>query len=401
VSVASAVPVVSVAPAVSLDWLTVVILLGAVQGFVLAAALATHRQNRTANRLLAVAVFAFALQMISVVYHAVGFERVAPHFFGVAYPLPLLYGPLVFLYALTASDRRRGLRRWDALHFVPFLAVVIVALPVYAMSGPEKIAFYDQLQAGLRPPMIRVIDSLKFVSGIAYSIATIVALRLHRRRIEDRYSSLERVNLRWLLVLSLAGAAIWLVATGFHVTDLVLGVSLGYEDAIVALGIALLVYGIGFMALRQPEIFSLAPAAPAGVPSPPISPPEPTPRYERSGLGDREATALQAALLALMGRDHPYRNADLTLPDLADRLGTTPHKLSEVLNAQLGQTFYDFVNGYRVRDVQARMADPASRNLTLLSLALDAGFASKSTFNAVFKKVTGKTPSEVREERGG
>jgi len=386
-------------PPLTLDWLTILILLGAAQGLFLTAALASQRRNRTANRLLAVAVFAFSLQMLSVVYHAVGFERVFPHFFGVAYPLPLLFGPLVYLYAVTASDRARGLRRWDVLHFVPFVAVVIWGLPVYTLSGAEKIAFAERLQAGLRPASFGVIDTLKYVSGIAYSIATIVFLRRHRRRIEDSYSSLEHVNLRWLLVLTLAGAAIWLLATVFHVVDLLRppGTVIS-EDSIVALGIAILVYGIGYMALRQPEVFTVPTGEwrvqrPAAESAPPAGT---SPRYERSGLSEREAAALQARLVAVMDQEHPYRNSDLTLADLAERLQTSPHKLSEVLNTQLGQTFYDFVNGYRVREVQSRLADDTTRNLTLLALALDAGFASKSTFNAAFKKATGRTPSEYR-----
>lgn len=101
-----------------------------------------------------------------------------------------------------------------------------------------------------------------------------------------------------------------------------------------------------------------------------------------------------------MDREHPWRNSGLTLADLAERLATTPHRLSEVLNAQLGQTFYDFVNGYRVRDVQRRIAAGEAKQVTILSLALDAGFASKSTFNMVFKKHTSQTPSDYRETAG-
>jgi AraC-like DNA-binding protein len=120
------------------------------------------------------------------------------------------------------------------------------------------------------------------------------------------------------------------------------------------------------------------------------------PRYERSGLTDAEASDLRAALVDAMEREQLYKDSDLTLADLADHLDTTPHKLSEVLNAELGQTFYDFVNGYRVRDVQRRIADDSSRNLKILALAMDAGFASKSTFNAVFRQHTGVTPSSYR-----
>ena len=102
----------------------------------------------------------------------------------------------------------------------------------------------------------------------------------------------------------------------------------------------------------------------------------------------------------LMDTERPYQNGDLTLADLAERLDTTPHKLSEVLNSELAQTFYDFVNSYRVREVQRRIAEERSRNLTVLALAMDAGFASKSTFNSVFKKHTGQTPSAYRQAVG-
>ena len=79
----------------------------------------------------------------------------------------------------------------------------------------------------------------------------------------------------------------------------------------------------------------------------------------------------------------------------------TPHKLSEVLNSDLGKTFYDFINGYRVDDVRRRLAESESRNLNVLTLAMDAGFASKSTFNQVFKKLTGHTPSTYRKALAG
>ncbi|MGH7468659.1 MAG: helix-turn-helix domain-containing protein [Longimicrobiales bacterium] len=97
-----------------------------------------------------------------------------------------------------------------------------------------------------------------------------------------------------------------------------------------------------------------------------------------------------------MEAKRPWENSELTLADLAELLSTTPHKVSEVLNARLGQTFYDFVNGYRVREVQRRIERDKARAPTLLVLALEAGFASKSTFNDAFKKHAGQTPSQYR-----
>ena len=203
----------------------------------------------------------------------------------------------------------------------------------------------------------------------------------------------------------------------------------GFGDDVIALAMAVMVYGIGYMGLRQPEIFRYdtaeyrvpvelrvprEPTVPGPVPSPPqlvtalpatdesqVSAPDaPSPRYERSGLSDREAQRLKEHLVAVMDSERPWRDSDLTLADLADRLETTPHKLSEVLNSQLGLTFYDFVNGYRVREVQRRIAAGDARRVTMLALALDAGFASKSTFNVVFKKHTQQTPSDYRQAAG-
>jgi AraC-like DNA-binding protein len=136
---------------------------------------------------------------------------------------------------------------------------------------------------------------------------------------------------------------------------------------------------------------------------PPVLPDEAEasiPRYERSGLGDVEAERLKSSLLVVMERERPWKDSELTLADLAAQLNSTPHKLSEVLNSQLGQTFYDFVNGYRVREVQRRIKAGEARALKMLALAMDAGFASKSTFNQAFKKHTSQTPSDFRQAVG-
>jgi AraC-like DNA-binding protein len=400
---------------ITLDWLHIIALLGAVQGVILAGVLAVRQRNRTANRVLAVAMLAFSVYLITAVYHAAGWVQVFPHFFGAAYLMPLLFGPIIYLYAVTASDRSRRLAWWDTLHFAPFVLAFVACLPIYLMSGPDKIALYQALQRGEEPLVIRVINPLKLVSGVTYASVTLLFLRRHRARIKDSYSSLEHVNLQWLVRLAAAGATIWVLAVVFQVTELLQSAAFRRGDDIITLAIALLVYGIGYMALRQPEIFRFdtgeypvagaASAAPPGTPTqaPAMAPPEPAvetdqggSRYQRSGLSDWEAAALKKALLTAMDHDRPWQDSDLTLADLAGRLSTTPHKLSEVLNSQLEQSFYDFVNAYRVRYVQRRIESGDAKNLTILSLALDAGFASKSTFNDVFKKHTGQTPSDYR-----
>ena len=400
---------------VTIGWIQLAELAAAVQGFLLATVLTTHRTNRTANRLLAALMLAFTVSLLSEVYYSAGLVQTLPHFFGISYPLPWVFGPLVYLYAVAASDRgwRFGVR--GALHFAPVVVVVILTLPIYLRSGPEKIALFERLTAGDPPTLLVVLDPFKYVSGLAYSAATVAYLRVHRRRVEDCYSNTERVNLRWLQSLAGAAAAIWLLATLTGVAGLLPPPIERYGSNLVSLAVALVIYAIGYKGLRQPEIFrydrsetadrtvtSASAESTPGEPSAPaassLAPPDRTDaRYERSGLGEFEARQLEAALLTLMAREHAYRDPELTLPALAERLRSTPHKLSEVLNRELSQTFYDFVNGYRVDEVRGRLADPSTKHLNILALGLDAGFASKSTFNQVFKKLTGQTPSSYRK----
>jgi len=396
---------------VTFDWIQLAVVLGAIQGLLLAGALLAHRTNRVANRLLAALMVAFSVSLAAVPYYANDLPRTYPHLFGFSYPLPWVYGPLLYLYTLAASDRAWRFRRRHALHFAPVAAVVLLTLPIYLMSGAEKIALFDRLQAGEVPAVIAGLDPTKYLSGLSYSAATVVHLRRHRQRILDSYSNTERVNLRWLLALAGAGAAIWVLATAIDAAGFFPGGGQPRGEHLVSLAVALLVYAIGYMGLRQPEIFRYD----APPPEPPAESTRPEPaqdqevapsaeadqRPQRTGLGEHEATRLKAALLALMAREHLHRDSELTLAGLAERLDTTPHKLSELLNSELGQTFYDFVNGYRVDEVRRRLAEPKAKHLSVLTLAMDAGFASKSTFNDVFKKRTGQTPSTYRRSLAG
>ena len=100
-----------------------------------------------------------------------------------------------------------------------------------------------------------------------------------------------------------------------------------------------------------------------------------------------------------MNTDKPYLNADLTIDSLAESIDCTRHHLSQVINEQLGKSFYDYINQYRVEEAKQLLADPSRDNHKIASIAFDAGFNSISTFNDVFKKLAGSTPSQFRKQR--
>jgi AraC-like DNA-binding protein len=100
-------------------------------------------------------------------------------------------------------------------------------------------------------------------------------------------------------------------------------------------------------------------------------------------------------LLALMTAEQPWLEPELTLADLAQLLQLHPAQLSKIINLGCGQNFSDFVNSYRVEEAQRKLADPRFAHYSLVGVALESGFNSKSTFNRVFKKMTGQVPGEL------
>jgi len=98
----------------------------------------------------------------------------------------------------------------------------------------------------------------------------------------------------------------------------------------------------------------------------------------------------------LMTLEKIYLNENLSLKELALHLKADPNLISFILNSHLSINFYDFVNRHRIEEVKNKLNNPAYKHLTLLGIALESGFNSKTTFNRVFKQATGITPTEFQ-----
>lgn len=392
-------------------WLPVIQLLGAVQGLFLAAVLAGSPANRTANRLLAVVMAAFSLDLAMAWVYATGFEASWPHVIASDFLLPFLYGPLLFLYArsIELGGRRLPARAW--LHFAPFALLSVILIPFYAQSGAAKLAMRATPEISAWTPWLDGLNLSKLVYSLGYIILAFLVVRRHREAVHQRFSSDERIALVWLRNILAGGFAMWLLSTVVFLVGRGLGARdplAGFSD-IVSIALAAYVYAIGYLGLRQRDLASTVGAASPPAAARSESPdavgaetgPEDGPRYERSGLTPDRVQALAEALHRAMSVDMTYREPELSLADLAARLGVPPHHLSEALNAGHGQNFYEFVNGYRVEAVSRLLANPSLDHLTILALAEDAGFASKSAFNATFRRSTGMTPSEYRKRSRG
>jgi AraC-like DNA-binding protein len=312
------------------------------------------------------------------------------------------HGPL--LYAYTLALTRPGFRprgKW-LLHLLPSLLNLALVAPAL-------------LAGQLAPLPTDVRDGLAFAklgSILAYCLLVLRVRRQHLRRASQSLSALESVQLRWVQYLVYGVLTVWAAGLGTQVLRQLVPIPVPQEDLVVNAAVCVAVTAIGYYGLRQTTVF-VAPVhtgspvpvdplpavsgvvQPAMSPVPEAAPDEKTvPKYHRSGLDPEKSRQYAERLTQCMTEEKPFTKPELSLDDLAGRLSLSPNQLSQVINEQFGKNFWDLVNEYRIREVEAQFQRGMHRKQTLLAIALDAGFNSKASFNRAFKKFTGQTPSE-------
>ncbi len=391
---------------------SVLLLLGAAQGLFLALALLNARGGNTvANRILASLTLVFALDLGDEFLYQARYYLAFPHLGGLEEATNFLFGPLAFLYvsAMTSPQPfRLTPKRW--LHFVPFLASFALIAPYLALDAERKLrASYGELDVvdshvvwaavGLE---IASIGSL--VQIAIYIVMAILMLRRHASNVREQFSYTERVGLSWLRSVLLTLCLLYLI----YFFGVVFAPGLGLNDTtenVIYVAVAVAIYVMGYLGLRQPAIFSrLTPVAVGSTEGSTSGSGNqrawPMPKkYERSALNANLSEALLQELSVHMQTEQPYLDSDLTLPQLAAQLNITPNYLSQVINEQTGSNFFDYVNRHRVEATKKLLADPAQASTSILSIALESGFNSKSAFYAAFKKHTGVTAGQFRKEQ--
>ncbi len=362
-------------------------LIGAAHGILLGFTLVSIRRgNRTANRILALALTCFACGMAA---HTLGYSRYVlriPHLAKTEWPLLFLVGPFFYFYVRALTERQFKLHGKFWLHALPAVPCLISLLPFYLLSASEKI---HHLEVEHQQPCAHclIITWLFIVQLFIYLIAAIRMVVVHSGGIKQSHSSIEKINLRWLQYLLSVFVIVWMVT-------LVIQLSAATPQAFnyAWLLVAVVMFLIGYMGLRQPEIFAGEENLAL------VNEISPKKKYEKSTLTAEKAGEYLARLQKLMATEKPFLDKDLTINSLAEKLALPSHHLSQIINERLQQNFFEFVNSYRVEEAKRLLADPANKHLNLSGIGLEAGFSSVSSFNAVFKKFAQITPSRYQKQ---
>lgn len=358
----------------------------------------------------------------------------------------LLPGPALWLYATRTLGAPTTGWRSALPHLLPFALVALLLWYAGPDPAPADAAQETHRSAselwGLLPIALQM---------LCYGAALVRRLARWNHHLRQHYSDLSHRSLRWLWLLFGLFAAVlaawvltWPLALAWSnvVTNLLMAAALAViglhgprQVALVALRDGMDKVGENEGAALYRTAAPLAPAAPTatavssggnadqsmladagamaaavaetapGAAAPPAAdgdrasqaaPGGGTTPYQKAALTAPQVGAIQAGLQQAMEGDKLYLESDLTLAQLAQALAVSPHQLSQFLSQHLGLSFYDYVNGLRIEAVKATLARPQSARRSLLDIALECGFGSKSTFNAVFKKSTGVSPTTYR-----
>ncbi len=336
----------------------------------------------------------------------------------------LLPGPALWLYATAILDTTKppaaGAWRAAAPHLLPFaLALTLLGSDVPETAGAAAAALQTHRSTaelwGLVPIALQM---------LGYGLALGRRLSRWHHQLRQHYSDLSRRSLRWLwLLFGLFTAVLvaWVltwplpvawsnVATNLLMAAVLALVGLRGPRQVPAAASALAADDVRALA-QDPSRNSMDRAGPGVAhsaataesvlqPSPASSEAPPVP-YQKAALTPAQVLAIEAGLRQAMECDKRYLESDLTLAQLAQALAVSPHQLSQFLSQHLRLSFYDYVNGLRIDAVKATLARPQSARRSLLEIALECGFGSKSTFNAVFKKSTGLSPTAYRASLAG
>jgi AraC-like DNA-binding protein len=317
-------------------------------------------------------------------------------------PLNFVMAPLFFLFVFA---RIRGLlpRAWG-WHFVPAGLWAINSIswlyqPIAFKYNNYLEAWHPELPQIPEPPYYMsedlffglrdYINELTLISCLAYNGAALVLIyRAYRKsgnpfwqRSPKRLAQLRNQTLLFLVLPLL----IVLIKPRFY-EDL--------GDYLLACYLTVIIYFTSIRVMADSTYFTDEPETQLPIPETAV---EPRKKYGKSSLSEEVEEAILQKLIRLMESEKPYLQSDISLTKLAGLLNTSPHHLSQLLNDRLGQSFFDLLATYRVREAQQLLNDPTTAHLKIDEIAERVGYNSTSAFHTAFKRLTSQTPAQFRE----
>jgi AraC-like DNA-binding protein len=353
--------------------------------------LTQEKGKRVSNILLGSFFLSICLNILDFFFSQIGFYTSNVKLAGWGTCFPILFGPLIYLYTKSVVYQNFSFRLKTILHFLPFL-ILFTGTEYYYLSRSHNEQ--ENILSGIRahhfPVVISLASTLIFIQFLTYTTASLKLVSIYKKASVQFYSDSKNMNVSWLYTTLVFFIAVTIISAlnGLFAQTIWVKYYLFVFNFII---LSLLFYVIRILlkALRKPGFFSIS-----GEDDYKTEPAEFL-NKNRPVTGNSEAAKM---LIQYVENKKPYLNPELTLDQLASQLSLKPRVLSNVINEELGHNFYDFINRRRIEEASRLLTNPKDRKITVLEVLYEVGFNSKSSFNTLFKKYTGLTPSEFKKK---
>lgn len=384
-----------------------ILFLGASQGFLFAILLVFKRQKkRVINLHLAILLVAISSEIMHQFLLQSNYIYQFKSLVGFALPLDSLVGISLYWYIriITHPELDHSFKR-VFIHYGIFVACVVLSIPYWHLDFENKLSL---MLTGVVPddwPSLAYYATLaqvpiKILSFTVYLVLAVRLLITHRRRIREIFSYREKVTLSWLsflLLLFVVGLVNGLVVLLFFQQHQEQTQLMGFMEVF---SIASVFY-LGVMGLMQPVIYLRREQSYLETEPHPVEQsrqPAVAGKYQKSSLANADMQRIASKLQQHMQELQLYLEPGLTMPRLAERIGVSPNYLSQTLNAHFQSSFFDYINRLRVEFAKTLLNDRRHAEMSIIDVAMQSGFNSRSTFYAAFKQAVGMTPAQFRQK---
>jgi AraC-like DNA-binding protein len=297
-----------------------------------------------------------------------------------------LEGPLLLWYTRSLLFKEFHLSKIDFLFLAPATFYMIYTLATfYSWETAEKILYVQEYRDLQAPSVPHILEAARELIFVAFGLMCLIEIRHAQQQIHHRYSNIEKIDFGWLATL----VATFMVVRSWML--LVIGVAflkpdLGVE-AFNAMGLMgnylmfALINALIFFSMTRSSVF-------AGKISK---------AHIHTNNDEAEANPeVSKHIQQHMEMHKPYLSHYLNLEQLANQLSMHPRALSVAIKINFQTNFYEFINSYRISEAKQLLEDHDKPNQTIIEILGDAGFNSKATFNSIFKKIVGMTPTQYR-----
>lgn len=360
----------------------IIILLGGIQGIIFSIYLWIKPfENRKSSFFLSLFIFSFSLNSIYNATEGLGIKE----------PLSLLsFSPLYctlliivsfhfFIHFLINPKDKLDFRKW--LLFLPFGFQLLFQLSGFALRIINKGVIFNNVE--LIFSIYNIFDVVTLIFGILLLLIAILKVRKYDVDLKKNYAEISAFSLRWINTLLFFMFGIWILFALPAVYELITKMPSNNYYYPMWISTSILIYWIGYSAYTRRNRV----AAKLFVHEK---------QSKQSELSSKTDVYYQN-LLKLMKEEKPFLNPDLNLHMLADKLEISSGYLSQIINRNEDKNFFDFINTYRVNAFKDMVVKEEFSHLSILGIAFEAGFKSKSTFNLSFKKIAGTTPSAFKK----